>query len=73
MNATENLLLNGYLDRASLALELHCSPRTVARYENRPDGIPALMVGSRKLYRLAAVREWLVRREREPNPRRRAA
>ena len=71
MNATENLL-NDYLDRASLAKALNCSPRTVARYENLPDGIPALMVGSRKLYRLAAIREWLERRERRPNPRRAA-
>ena len=72
MNATENLL-NDYLDRASLAKALNCSPRTVARYENLPDGIPSLMVGSRKLYRLAAIREWLERRERKPNPRRRTA
>lgn len=72
MNANENLL-TGYIDRASLALELKCSPRTLARYENLPDGIPALTVAGRKLYRLAAVREWLERRERKPNPRRRAA
>ncbi|MER8648411.1 MULTISPECIES: hypothetical protein [unclassified Mesorhizobium] len=71
MNTTD-VLLNGYLDRASLADALKCSERTVARYENQPDGIPSLMVGGRKLYRLVAVREWLDRRERRPNPRRAA-
>lgn len=67
-----NSLLNDYLDRASLADALRCSERTIARYENQPDGIPNLMIGGRKLYRLAAVREWLERREKKPNPRRAA-
>lgn len=65
-------ILSDYLDRATLAEALHCSERTVARYENQPDGIPSLMVGGRKFYRLTAIRDWLDRRERKPNPRRAA-
>ncbi|RVC75829.1 MAG: hypothetical protein EOS58_06325 [Mesorhizobium sp.] len=72
MNATE-VLLDEYVDRASLARALHCSERTVARYENQPNGLPNLVLAGRKLYRLRSVREWLERRENKPNPSRNAA
>jgi hypothetical protein len=42
-------LLEGYLSRAELAKELSCSERTVARYENLPDGLPSIFIGGRKL------------------------
>lgn len=67
-NETE--LLNGYIDRATLAEQLGCTARTIIRYENQPDGLPNLMLGGRKLYRIEAVRAWLSNRERKPNPRR---
>lgn len=64
-------LLEGYLDRATLAAQLNVSERTLIRYEGERDGLPSLMLGGRRLYRLEAVRQWLQRRERTPNPSRR--
>ncbi|WP_157784719.1 hypothetical protein [Sinorhizobium fredii] len=69
---TDTGLLQGYLDRPSLAKELRCSERTIIRYENLPDGLPSLMLGGRKLYRVEAVRQWIASQERRPNPTRRA-
>jgi hypothetical protein len=66
-------LLADYLDRATLARELGCHQRTIARYENQPDGLPASLIAGRKYYRRAAVLEWLGSRERRPNPTRLAA
>lgn len=63
-------LLEGYIDRATLAQELRVTDRTIYTYENQPDGLPSLMVGSRKLYRIEAVRAWLAMRERGANKRR---
>ena len=49
------------------------SKRTISRYENQPDGLPSIEVGGRKFYRIEAVREWLRRRERHRNPRRKSS
>ena len=65
-------LLAGYVDRATLAQQLKCSERTIARYESVTNGLPSTMIAGRKLYRLASVQEWLLARELRPN-RRRAA
>jgi hypothetical protein len=65
-----NALLEGYIDRPTLARELGVSVRSVARYETLPDGLPSLMIGGRRLYKLASVRAWLEARERRPNPSR---
>ena len=65
-------LLDDYLPRVGLAAQLDVSERTLARYENAPDGLPVTLIGGRKLYRLDSVRAWLAARERRPNPRRRA-
>lgn len=66
-------LLSDYWDRPALAIELRTSERTIARYENQPDGLPSVTIGGRKYYRIAAVRDWLTKRERRPNKRRVAA
>ncbi len=66
-------LLENYLDRGSLARQLGVSERTVCRYENQPDGLPSLLLGGKRLYRLDSVRAWLERRERKPNPTRHRA
>ena len=66
-------LLENYLNRGSLARQLGVSERTVFRYENQPDGLPSLLIGGRRMYRLDSVRAWLERRERKPNPTRRRA
>jgi hypothetical protein len=67
---TEDILV-GYIDRPNLSVAMRCSERTLARYEKLPDGLPYLSVGGRKLYRIEAVKAWIARRERQPNPTRR--
>ena len=64
-------ILSDYVDRKTLAQELDVSPRTVSRYENLPDGLPSTTIGGRKLYRVQSVLEWIRKRERSANPRRR--
>jgi hypothetical protein len=63
-------LLENYLDRGSLARQLGVSERTIHRYENQPDGLPSLLIGGRRMYKLDSIRAWLERRERHPNPSR---
>ena len=63
-------ILNDYLDRDQLAAELRCAPRTIARYEAEPDGLPSVMIAGRRYYRRSAVLEFIQKRERKPNPRR---
>jgi len=63
-------LLDDYRNRAELAQELRCSERSIWRYENLPDGLPSVLIAGRKFYRIQAVRDWLAKRERRPNPRR---
>lgn len=67
-NLRENLLT-----RADLAAQLGISERSIWRYENGPNGIPSLMLGGRKYYRIADVQDWLERRVVRPNPTRRKA
>jgi hypothetical protein len=68
-------LLDGYFSLAELSKELGpegkpASARTIARYENEPDGLPSVMIAGRKYYRIEGVKAWLAKRERQPNPRR---
>lgn len=63
--------LADYVDRPTLARALGVSTRTIARYENQPDGLSSTTIGGRKLYRGQSVIDWLKERERHPNPRRR--
>ena len=72
MEAATNLLAD-YINRAELGTALGVVGRTLARYENEPNGLPSVVIGGRKFYRLVSVREWLQKRERKPNPRRTAA
>jgi hypothetical protein len=66
-------ILRGYATRAELAEAFVCSERTIARYENEPDGLPNLMLGGRKLYPLDEAKQWVERRLRSANPRRATA
>ena len=67
-------LLADHLTREQLAAALGAiSTRTIARYENGPEGLPHTLIGGRKYYNVDSVREWMKRREHRPNPRRRAA
>lgn len=65
-------ILEGYVDRASLAVGFGVSSRTISRWMNQPDGLPYTQIGGRVLFRVQGVREWLARRERQPNKRRAA-
>jgi hypothetical protein len=67
---TTTTLLEGYISRADAARESNTSERTLARYENVPDGLPSILWAGRKYYRIEAFRDFLLRRERKPNPRR---
>jgi excisionase family DNA binding protein len=69
-------VLNDYLTPTQLAHELGVSLRTVVRWNSRRQGPPQTRVGRRVLYRLASVKAWLAKHERDPDegeetPRRR--
>lgn len=66
-------IYDDHTDRPGLAKAWRCSERTIARYENQPDGLPSLTLAGRKYYNLKKAWEWLAKREHMPNPRRRAA
>ncbi len=66
-------LLKGYLTRAELAAEWGCHERTIARYEQMPNGLPFLYIGGRKLYRIEDARAFMASRVSTPNPVRKGA
>lgn len=65
-------LLAGYMTRTELAAQLGITERTIANYENLPDGLPSLRIGKLKRYRIDSVAAWIASRERSRNPRRHA-
>jgi len=63
------VLFEGLVDQPTLMRVLDRTKRTIDRYE--ADGLPFVKFGSRRLYDLAAVREWIISkysdsRSREP-------
>lgn len=56
-------LLGDWLSRAALGAQLGVSVDTLARWETRRIGPPCVRVGRKVIYRIEAVREWLVRQE----------
>jgi hypothetical protein len=65
--------LSEYVDRPQLAKALGVSVRTIARYEDQPDGLPCTVLGGKKRYRLASIYKWIEGREKRRNTRRKAA
>lgn len=61
-------LLAGYAPRAEIAAELGVHERTLARYENMPNGLASVTIGGRKFYRLADVRAFIEARIKHPQP-----
>jgi transcriptional regulator with XRE-family HTH domain len=57
-------LLDGWLTRQQLAVEIGVSTDTLQRWETRRAGPPCLRIGRRVYYRADAFRDWLVSRER---------
>lgn len=71
MPALVEEISSNYLPREETARRLGCTPRTLAKYERIPDGIPHLKWAGRTLYPWSEVCEWFSRRVVRPNPRRR--
>ena len=57
-------LLDGWLTRQQLAVEIGVSTDTLQRWETRRVGPPCVRIGRRVFYRAEAFRDWLVSRER---------
>jgi hypothetical protein len=68
---TPNSLLADFISEAALARQLDVDIRSVQRWKALGLGPPYTMVGRRPVYRLEAVRAWLLSREKKP-PRERA-
>ena len=62
-------VLADYVLRGVFAKSIKVSDRTVARYENEPNGLPHLYIGGRDYVHIPSAREWLARRLKRPNPR----
>lgn len=57
-------LLEDWLTRAELALELGLSVDTLARWETRRIGPTCVRIGRKVIYRRGAVQDWLREQER---------
>lgn len=57
---------------ADLAARWGVTTRTLSRYENQPNGLPAWMIGGKKYRGINASAQWLADRVRRPNPKRAA-
>lgn len=64
-------LLDGWITRAQLAVELAVSVDTLCRWDTRRIGPPSVRAGRKVLYRVEAVREWLHEQERKKSRGRR--
>lgn len=56
-------LLSGYLTRRELARELNITVRTLARWHWQRHGPPSVMLAGKRMYRRAAVVEWMQQQE----------
>lgn len=56
-------ILDEWISRQELGVQLGVSVDTLARWETRRIGPPCVRIGRRVIYRVQAVREWLVRQE----------
>ncbi len=52
-------LLEGWITRAELAVELAVSVDTLCRWDTRRIGPPSVRAGRKVLYRVESVRAWL--------------
>jgi hypothetical protein len=72
LTMTETTILEGYLTAEQLAQQLGRDIKTIQRWRRLRQGPPFVKIGSVVLYRVEAVRNWLVDMERVAAPRRRA-
>jgi transcriptional regulator with XRE-family HTH domain len=61
-------VLDGWLTREELGTQLGLSPSTLKRWEGSRTGPPCVRVGRRIVYRLEAVRDWLLEQEARKQP-----
>ena len=66
-------ILSGYAEQEEFAKINRISPRTVARYRNRPDGLPSVAFGGKVFIPIDEASAWLKSQVRRPNQRRRAS
>lgn len=62
-------LLAGFVPGDQLAGALGKSERTIDRLVNQPDGLPYVKVGRTRLFNIDSVRDWLIARETQRNPK----
>jgi hypothetical protein len=72
LRAAGGFILEGYVQQAQFAADNGISERTVKRYRDQPDGLPWVAFGGKVFIPILEAGEWLRRRVRHPNPRRRA-
>lgn len=65
-------LMNGWISRLDLALELEVTVETLHRWEKLRFGPPCVRAGRKIYYRRDAVQDWLMQQE-APAPRRMGA
>lgn len=59
-----NNILDGYVSRKDLAVELGVAEHTLVSWERDHKGPPVTRLGRKVLYRRQAVAEWLLKLER---------
>lgn len=64
----DSQLLVGFLTPSDLAQQLGISPRTLARWHAQRIGPARCRVGRLILYRVEAVRAWMIEQERGQSP-----
>jgi hypothetical protein len=70
---TDITFLKDYPTFAEFAEATRKTPRTVRNWANQPDGLPILYFGREPRVNLKRVPEWLERRTKQRNPRRKAS
>ena len=65
-------LLNGWISRVDLAIELGLSVDTLRRWEAQRLGPPCMRAGRKVYYRRAAIEEWMADQEEAGSRRRRS-
>jgi hypothetical protein len=63
--------LADFVELAEFAKQLTRHPRTIQRWIDEPNGLPATRLGNRTMIHTPTAREWLLARVRSRNPQRR--
>ncbi len=67
MSDVPTSVLDGYVDRPTLARQLRVRPETISLWVAKPDGLPHIKFGRSYYFKVEAVRQWLERRTRVRN------